>query len=156
MNGWLGCDLPTTTHTPFIMPRLHGHFTHEPRTVTMKLWEPPKKSPKAIPKHFQNHVVWSRAVKCNVKIYVTMPLTKCYSNESLFMWGPHIWYNIVNQWLWDFKVPWSPGFVFSLLPRVAFGNSPNDHETWSIWCHVGLHAHLTSLLHSRTPLVPQA
>ena len=36
-----------------------GHFTHEPRAVTKKLWEPKRKHSKAAPRHFQNHVVWS-------------------------------------------------------------------------------------------------
>jgi len=34
-----------------------GHFTHEPRVMTMKLWEPKRKCPKAIPRHLQIHVV---------------------------------------------------------------------------------------------------
>ena len=35
---------------------------------------------------------------------------------------------------------------------MVFENSPSDHETWSIWCHVDF----TSIFHSPTPLVPQA
>jgi hypothetical protein len=53
-------------------------------------------------------------------------------------------------------VPWSHGFVLDLRPRGSFWNSPSDHETWSIWCHVGIHVDYTSILHSHTPLVPQA
>ena len=63
-----------------------GHFTHEPRAMTMKLWEPERKCPKAIPRHLQNHVVWSRILKCSVKSYVTGPSTKCYFNA-----GPRAW-----------------------------------------------------------------
>ena len=33
-----------------------------------------------------NLLVWSRALKCSAKSYVTGPLTKCYFNECLFMW----------------------------------------------------------------------
>ena len=44
----------------------------------MKLWEPKRKCPKAIPRHLQNHVVWSRILKCSVKSYVTKPITKCH------------------------------------------------------------------------------
>ena len=51
----------------------------------MKLWEPKRKCPKVFPTHLQNHVVWSRTVKCSVKSYVTGPSTKCYFAESLFM-----------------------------------------------------------------------
>ena len=63
----------------------YGHFTHDPRAVTMKLWEPKRKCPKAVLSHLQNHVVWSQTLKCSVKLYVTMPSTKCYYNEFLFM-----------------------------------------------------------------------
>ena len=62
------------------------HFTHEPRAVTMKLREPNRKCPKAVPTHLQDHVVWSRTLKCSVKSYVIGPSTKCYFNEFLFMW----------------------------------------------------------------------
>ena len=44
-----------------------GHFTHEPRVVIMKLWELRRKYPKAIPKHLQNHEVWSRTFERSVK-----------------------------------------------------------------------------------------
>ena len=37
--------------------KLKGHFTHEPRVVTMKLQEPKRKCAKAVPRHLQNHVV---------------------------------------------------------------------------------------------------
>ena len=65
----------------------NGNFTHEPRTVTMKLWEPPKKCPKADLRHLQNHVVWPQILKFSIymKPYVTGPSTKCYFNEFLFM-----------------------------------------------------------------------
>jgi hypothetical protein len=62
-----------------------GHFTHEPRVVTIKLREPEKKCPKATPTHLQNHVLWSRSLKSSVKPYVTMPSIKCYFNGFLFM-----------------------------------------------------------------------
>jgi hypothetical protein len=63
-----------------------GHFTHEPRAVTMKLWEPKRKCPKAaVPTHLQNHVVWSRILDCNVKSYVIGPSSESYFNEFLFM-----------------------------------------------------------------------
>ena len=40
--------------------------------------------------------------------------------------------------------------------RWFLKNSPSDHETWCIGCHVGIHVEFTSILHSRTLLVPQA
>jgi hypothetical protein len=33
---------------------VQGHFTYEPRAVTMKLWGPTRKCPKAVLTHFQN------------------------------------------------------------------------------------------------------
>ena len=33
---------------------------------------------------------------------------------------------------------------------------PCDHETRSIWCHVGVHVDFTSILYSHISLVPQA
>lgn len=42
------------------------------------------------------------------------------------------------------------------LKDVVFENNPNDHETWSIWYHVGIHGDFTAIFHSLTSLVPQA
>jgi hypothetical protein len=63
-----------------------GHFTHEPRGVTIKLWEPKSKCPKAVRRHLQKHVVWSQILKCSMKPYVMRPSTKCQFSEFLFMW----------------------------------------------------------------------
>jgi hypothetical protein len=93
-----------------------GHFTHEPRAVTLKLWEPKRKGPKAVATHLQNHVVvWSQTLKCSVKPYVIGPSTKCYFNEFLFMWVlTHDKLNISTV------LPWSLGFVLGLPPRGDF------------------------------------
>ena len=61
------------------------HLTHVLRVVTMKLWEPKRKCPKAVLRRLQTHVVWSRTLKRSVKSYVTGSPTKCYFNEFLFM-----------------------------------------------------------------------
>ena len=45
---------------PQLIDSTEGHFTHEPRAVTMSLWEPKRKCPKPVPTRLQNHVVWSR------------------------------------------------------------------------------------------------
>ena len=42
------------------------------------------------------------------------------------------------------------------LQEVVFENIPSNHDTCSIWCHVGIHVDFTSILHSHTLLVPQA
>ena len=63
-----------------------GHFTHEPRAVTMRFREPKRKCPKAVPTHLQtHHVAWSRTLECSVKLYVTKLSIKCSFNEHLFM-----------------------------------------------------------------------
>ena len=103
-----------------------AHFTHEPSAVTMKLWEPKGKCPKAFPTHLQNHILWSRILNCSVMSYVIGPSTKCYFNEFLFM--PvltHDKIELING-LWAFGVPWSPGFVLGLPPRGGFWK-------WSKW-----------------------
>jgi hypothetical protein len=41
----------------------------------MKLWEPKRKCPKAVPRHLQNLEVWSRVLKRSVKSYMTWPST---------------------------------------------------------------------------------
>ena len=45
-----------------------GHFTHELRAVTMKLWEPKRKCSKVVPTHLQNHVVW-----CESRMWPSTP-----------------------------------------------------------------------------------
>ena len=62
-------QLPTQSHG-WETPLTHGHFTYGPRAVTMKLWEPKRKCPKAIPTNLQNHVVWLWTLKCNVFMWV--------------------------------------------------------------------------------------
>ena len=103
-----------------IMSSIKGHFTHEPRAVTMKLWEPKRKCSNAVPRHFQNHVVWSRTLKCSAKSNVTRPSTNCYFNEFLFMQVLTHDKNIIKQRLWAFGVPWTPAFMLGLSPRDAF------------------------------------
>jgi hypothetical protein len=56
------------------------------RARTMRLWQPKRQCVKVVPRHFQNHVVWSRTLKCTMKSYVTGPSTKCNFDEFLFMW----------------------------------------------------------------------
>ena len=62
-----------------------GHFTHEPRVVTMNFVRAQKKVSKGRPNTPPSCVVWSRIPKCSVKSYVTRPSTKCYFNKFLFM-----------------------------------------------------------------------
>ena len=94
---------------------------------------------------------------CSVKSYVPMPSTKCYLNECLFMW-----------FLTHDKIDWINGcerlechglpvLRQACLQEVVVENSPSDHETWSIRCHVGTMQTLhPPCIHTLTPLVPQA
>ena len=99
-----------------------GHFTHEPRALTMRVWEPKRKCPKAALRHLQSHVMWSQTCKCSVKTYVTGSSTKCYFNECHIM-RVLIHDDKLNQWLCVFGVLWSHGFVLGLPPRGGFWKS---------------------------------
>jgi hypothetical protein len=65
-------------------------------------WACPYGIPQAIPTHLQNHVVWSRTLKCSVKSCVTRTSTKCYFNGLSIHVGPHACKNRRNQRLWVF------------------------------------------------------
>ena len=49
-----------------------------------------------------------------------------------------------------------PVLCQAYLQEVVFEMSPSDHKTCSIRCHLGILVGFTSILHSLTPLVPQA
>jgi len=72
--AWFRTSSPPSIHHPIRAHHniwyIYGHFTHEPRAMTMKLSKPKRKSPKAAPTHLHNHVVWSRALKFSTKSYV--------------------------------------------------------------------------------------
>ena len=115
---------------PWSWKSIKGHFTHEPRAVTMKLWEPKRKCPMAIPTHLQNHVVWSHALKCSVKSYVSRPSTKCYFNERLFMW---VLTHDKMEWINGCERSECHGLPMVLclayLQEMVLKSSPSDHET---------------------------
>ena len=134
-----------------------AHFTHEPRAVTTRLWEPKRKCLKAaIATHLHDHVVWSQILKCSVKSHVTGPSTTCYFNDFWFTWiltHDKIEYIIRCERLECHGLPVS---CQAYLQKVVFENNPSDHETWSMRCHVGIHVDFTSIMHSHTLSVPQA
>ena len=77
--------------------------------------------------HLQNYATWSRILECSVKSYQSGPSTKCNFNEFLLM-------RVLTRF-WAFGVPWSPGFVLSLPPRLQetfFEDIPSDHEPWTM------------------------
>jgi hypothetical protein len=126
--------------------------------MTKKSWEPKWKCPKAtVPTHLQNHVVvWSWTLECSVKPSVTGPSTKCYFNEFLFM---RVLTHDSIEWIngcEHSECHGLPLLCWVYLQEMVLKNNPSDHETWPIWCHVGIHVDFTSISHSRTPLVPQA
>jgi len=123
----------------------------------MRLWEPKRKCPKAIPTHLQNHVVWSWTLKCSVKSYVTGPSTECYFNEFLFiMILTHDKIEQINSCEHP-EFHGLPVLCWPYLREVdVFEKCPSDHETWSIWCHAWFCVDFTSILHSPTLLTPQA
>ena len=62
----------------------------------------------------------------------------------IFKWifnhaGLHTWYNRINQWCEHLECHDLQVLCWAYLQEVVFEHSPSDHETWSIWCHVGLH-----------------
>ena len=65
---------------------LKANFTHENQEPWLwNLWEPKRKCPKVVPRHFQSHAGWSRTLYCSVRSCVTGPSAKWYFNEFLFM-----------------------------------------------------------------------
>ena len=128
----------------------YGHFTHKPRAMTMDLWEPKRKGRKAIPRHLQNHVMWSRILNYSVKSFVTRPSTIWYFKEFLFMRVlAHDGIERIN----GCEHLECHGL---LVLRWFFENSPSDHKTWFIRYHVGIYVDFTSILQSHSHLVPQA
>ena len=151
----------------FSVGDIEGHFTHKPRAVTLKSREPKRKCPKAIPRHLQNHVVWSRIHKCSVKPYVTKPSTKCYFNEFHSCRCSHMIKQnkpiVVSVW----SVMVSRFCVRPYMQEVVFENNPSDHDPFDAMqesmqtlhpssCIPILRWSFTSILHFITPSVPQA
>ena len=124
-----------------------GHFTQEPRAMTKRLWEPKKKCPKAVPTHLQNHVMWSRTLKYSAKSYVTKPSTKCYfcsyGSSHMIKENKSTVVNVQSVLISRFCVRPTP-------KRCFFLNIQSDHETWSMWYHVGTRVDFTSILHPHT------
>ena len=128
-----------------------GSLPTQAKSCDHEIFRAHKKCPKVVIRRPQNHVVWSRILKCSVKPYVTGPSTKCYFDEILFMWVLTHDKNRINQRLWTFRVPWSndQGIFWTQSVEtleVVFKYGPSDHATWSIWWHIGID--FTYVLHS--------
>jgi hypothetical protein len=81
-----------------------------------------EKCPKAVLTHLQNRVVWTRALKCSVKPYVTGPSTECYFIEFMFVQIYYTWYIRINQRLWAFGVAWSPILITIVVENMVKKN----------------------------------
>jgi hypothetical protein len=121
--------------------------------MTMNLWEPESKRPKAIPRHFQNHVVWSRPSSVVGSRMWLGPRPMPFKRISICVGSSHV----INQRLWDFKVPWSPGFcVRSPSKRWFMKIVQMNRKCDPFRCHVRIHVDFTSMLCSLAPLVSEA
>ena len=87
------------------------------------------------PTHLQNHVVWSRTLKCSVKPYMMGPQPNVVSMNFYSCGSSHMIEEnkstVVN--VRSAMVSW-----FCVRPtskRWFLGNNPSDHETRSIQCH---------------------
>jgi hypothetical protein len=85
---------------------IRDHFTHEPRAVTMRLWEPKRKCPKAVPRHLQNHscghgpssVLWSHmwpgpqpnAISMNFSSCGSVHMIKWNKPTVVTVWSPMV------------------------------------------------------------------
>ena len=81
---WGACD---RTSGLVHYPTREGRFTHELGAMTMRLWEPKRKYPKAVPR--PPPTSWSVVTGPQSVVCSHMwpsPKTKCYFNDILFIW----------------------------------------------------------------------
>ena len=98
--------------------------------------------------HKPSSVVWSHMWPGPQPTAISMVFYSCGSSHT-------IKYN--KSTVVNIRSAMVSRFVLGLPPRGSgFEIRLSNHETWSIWCHVGIHVYFTSILHSQTSLVPQA
>ena len=136
---------------PFSRRRATPHTSQEP--WPWKSWEPKRNMSQGRPQHTsQNHVVWSRALECSVKPYVTGLSTECYFGEFLSMQVFTYDINRMNQWFvsvqsamvsrfcvrppskWWFLFLWVD--LLSALPfsrRRATSHTSQEPWPWILW-----------------------
>ena len=108
-----------------------------------------KGHPKALPK---SHSVVT-ALKCSGKSYVIGPRSMLFQTISIHVGSSHI----INKRLWDFKVPWSPGFCVRPPSKRWFLKIIQMNMKFvPFWCHVRIHVDFTPMLYSLAPLVSRA
>ena len=120
---------------------LHTH-THEPRAVTVKLWEPERKVYVQRPcqgvskvmwwcGHGSSSVVWSHVWLGSRPNVVSMSFCSC-GFSCMLKWNKLTVVSVRSA-----MVSWF--CVRPTFQEVVFGNNPTDYETWAIWCHVGIY-----------------
>ena len=80
-----------------------------------------KKCTKPVSWHFQNHILWTRTLKCGVKSYVTGPSTECYSFQHMIKYNKSSFVRFHNAMI-------SPGVALGYLQEVVPGNKLSDHN----------------------------
>ena len=68
----------------------HQKFGPRSKCWSMKLWEPKRKCPKAVPRHIPKSCSVVTGPKCSVKSYVIVLSTKCYFNEFYSSGSSHM------------------------------------------------------------------
>ena len=75
---------------PSFAPPLLGPIHTRAKRRDHEILRAQRKCPKAVPKHLQIHVVWSRTLKCSVKPYMTTSSTKCHFNNIYSCGSSHM------------------------------------------------------------------
>ena len=123
--GWATCVPPTT---PVWEREAKGHFTHKPRAMTIKVWEPKRKRPKVVPTHLQNHVVWSRILECSVSCMWSGPQPNATSMNFYPCGSSHMIKQNKSTFVSIRSAMVSQLSVRPTSMRWLFENNPSDHE----------------------------
>ena len=126
---------------------LWATFTHEPKSRTMKLWEPKRKCPNAVvPAHLQKHE--SCSLVTDARVYCEFICNRAFNQMLLSM---NYFYSCGSSHMIKQDKSIVVNVHCVMVSRFC-ENSPSDHETWSIRCHyVGIHVvDFMTILHSHT------
>ena len=102
----------------------HGWLMKATSHMSQEPWPWNCESPKESVQRPSNTPPKSCSVVTDPQLYCEV-ICDWVINQMLFQWicihaGPHTWKDKINQWLWTFGMPWSPGFVLGLPPRGGF------------------------------------
>jgi hypothetical protein len=85
-DNWLNIlmeQIPMLDLSRIVYVRATSHTSQEPWPWSCE--SPEESVQRPCQSHLQNHVAWSRTLKCSVKSYVTGSLNNCYFNKFIFM-----------------------------------------------------------------------